>query len=97
MQTPESDPVIARLRGQIAHVDHALVEGINERLRLVTELKRHKDSRGIAFVDRARERQILEDLAGANEGPLSPEGLRELLAAILELTKREVSRRERDA
>jgi chorismate mutase len=64
---------------------------VNARLELVGRLKRHKESRGIPFLDPDRERQLLDELAQANHGPLSPEGLRELYARLLELTKREVT------
>jgi hypothetical protein len=37
---------------------------------------------------------MLRYLLRANRGPLSPEGLCEIFAAILELTKREVQRAE---
>ena len=36
---------------------------------------------------------MLDDLTRSNRGPLSEEGLRELLQAILDLSKREVSER----
>ena len=34
---------------------------------------------------------MLKDLARANQGPVSTEGLREFYGAVLDLTKREVS------
>ncbi len=89
---PNADPTIRRLREQIADNDRSLVEAINARLRLVSSLKRHKESRGLDFLDPERERSLVRDLERGNRGPLSPEGLRELYVAILDLTKREVSR-----
>jgi chorismate mutase len=56
----------------------------------VAELKRHKATRGIDFVDHRQEQRLLETLSRENPGPLSPEGLQELYAAVLDLTKREV-------
>jgi len=47
---------------------------------------------GIPFVDPERERRLLDELASANRGPLSAEGLRELFCELLDLTKREVTR-----
>lgn len=87
-----TDPTIRRLREQISNVDHRLVEAINTRLRLVSRLKHYKTSRGLDFVDPEREQWIVRDLLSANRGPLSPEGVREIVAAVLDLTKREVSR-----
>jgi chorismate mutase len=86
----DADPTFTELREQIRQVDRALLAAMNERIGLVTRLKQYKDSRGIDFVDRAQEERVVESLARENRGPLSPEGLRELYAAVLELTKREV-------
>jgi chorismate mutase len=87
-----SDPTVRRLREEISELDRAIVEAVNSRLELVAELKRHKAARGIPFVDPERERQLLDELAAANRGPLSAEGLHELVTGLLDLTKREVSR-----
>jgi chorismate mutase len=86
------DPLIRQLREQISDTDRAIVEAVNARLKLVARLKSYKESRGISFVDPEREEWMLQYLSRANRGPLSPEGLRELLSEILDLTKREVQR-----
>jgi 3-deoxy-7-phosphoheptulonate synthase/chorismate mutase len=86
------DPVVGRLRAEISELDGAVLAAVNARLELVAELKRHKESRGIDFVDPDRETQMLADLVAANGGPLSAEGVQELLAALLDLTKRELTR-----
>jgi chorismate mutase/prephenate dehydratase len=85
-----SDPVIRQFREQISDNDRALVEALNKRLRLVGRLKEYKESRDVGFVDPAREEWILNDLARANRGPVSAEGLRAFYGAIFDLTKREV-------
>lgn len=87
-----ADDAIARLRGLLTAVDERLVAGINERLRLVRELKAVKEDQGVAFLDPAREQWMLDHLAGANAGPLTAEGLREIYAELLALTKRELGR-----
>jgi chorismate mutase len=86
------DPRIRQLREQISDNDRAIVEAINARLKLVAQLKRYKESRGIEFVDPDREEWMLQYLARANRGPLSREGLREIYSELLDLTKREVGR-----
>jgi 3-deoxy-7-phosphoheptulonate synthase / chorismate mutase len=83
---------IELLREQLTAVDFDLVEQVNRRLRLVAELKRVKDARGIAFLDPAREEYMLRRLTEENGGPLSDEGLRELYTEVLALTKRELGR-----
>jgi chorismate mutase len=88
------DPVIRQLREQLSDLDRSLVETVNARLRLVARLKRYKESRGLEFIDPDREEWMLQYLARANRGPLSPEGLRELYGELLDLTKREVARGE---
>jgi chorismate mutase len=85
-----SDPLIRRLREQIAERDRAILDAVNARLKLVTELKRHKQTQGIDFVDPEQEERLLQTLETANAGPLSREGLRQLWKEILALTKREV-------
>jgi chorismate mutase len=87
-----ADPIIRQFRERVSDNDRALVEALNRRLRLVAQLKEYKESRGLGFVDQAREEWILRDLTRANRGPVSAEGLREFFAAVLELTKREVGR-----
>ena len=88
------DPLIRQLRQQISDTDRAIVESMNARLRLVTRLKRYKESRGIGFLDPEREEWMLQYLQRANRGPLSTEGLKELFDEVLDLTKREVTRGE---
>jgi chorismate mutase / prephenate dehydratase len=85
------DQQIQELRAQISDNDRAIVKALNKRIELVARLKRHKESRGLAFVDPQQEESVLRDLSRANRGPLSQEGLRGLYREILELTKREVS------
>lgn len=92
MSSSPIDPVIRRLREQISESDRSLLRAFNRRLELVAELKRHKESLGIPFVDPEREELLLRQLSETNEGPLSPEGLRELFGTVLELTKRQLGR-----
>ena len=87
----DTDPVIQQFRDTISDNDRALVEAVNARLRLVAQLKSYTESRGIDFVDPEREEWILRDLARANRGPLSTDGLRAFNEQIFDLTKREVS------
>jgi chorismate mutase/prephenate dehydratase len=92
MSDASSDPIVQRLRREISDVDREILHGVNARLELVAELKRHKESLGISFVDPDRERELLQALARANGGPLSEEGMRAFFAQLLELTKRELGR-----
>lgn len=84
------DPRIAELREQLAENDVKIVEAVNVRLELVARLKQVKEEQGIGLLDPAREQWLLQHLSRENRGPLSPEGLSELCAGLLDLTKREV-------
>jgi chorismate mutase len=88
------DRVIAELRDQVAEVDRAILDAVNRRLELVARLKREKEERGIGFLDPDREAWLLDQLTRSNRGPLSRQGVEQLLSAVLTLTKDEVSRAE---
>ncbi len=92
MNDSSSDPTLQRLRREISGADREILGAVNARLELVAQLKRHKESLGMSFVDADRERELLDELARANGGPLSEEGMRAFFAGLLELTKREVDR-----
>jgi 3-deoxy-7-phosphoheptulonate synthase/chorismate mutase len=80
------------LRQQVLDVDREIVDAINRRIAIVQRIWAHKREHGLDKVDPDRERWLHEQLAAANSGPLSAEGLTELYGKILDLTKREVDR-----
>lgn len=88
-----TEPEVQRLRDEISAVDRRVLEAVNARVELVEELKRVKEQLGLQFVDPDRERELVDGLVDANGGPLSDDGVRELVREVLELTKREVRRR----
>ena len=89
-----ADPVVRQLREQISDNDRAIVEAVNKRLKLVARLKEYKASRGFEFLDRGREDWMVSYLARANGGPLSNDGLHEIFNVLLDLTKREVGKKD---
>ena len=78
------------LRARLVEQDERIVAALNRRLELVAELKRVKQELGVDFLDPAREQWLREHLAEKNGGPLSAEGLDELVTLLLDLTKREL-------
>ena len=88
--------LIEELRAEISDNDRAIVLALNRRVELVARLKRYRESRGLAFVDPRQEELVLRDLARANRGPLSQDGLRRLYRQVLELTKRELVALDRE-
>jgi chorismate mutase len=88
---PTIDATLARLRGLLAVNDIAVLDLVNRRLELVDQIKQRKEELDIDFVDPEREAWLLDHLRSANNGRLSDEGLRDLLSALLDLTKRELA------
>ena len=56
------DERIEELRARIAENDRTIVSGVNERLRLVTELWRLKEEHGAPRLDPDRERRLQDEL-----------------------------------
>jgi chorismate mutase len=92
MPDPGSDPTVQQLRAEIATVDRAILDEVNARIELVARIRAYKAQAGLQFVDRDRERELIDALDAANAGPLSDKGLRELYTYLLDFTKREVDR-----
>lgn len=88
---PVADAVVRQMRDAIIDNDLKLLQAINQRLALVSRLRSYKLSRGLGFVDQAREDWMHRYLQGANRGPVSAEGLREIYGHLLDLTKRETN------
>jgi chorismate mutase len=78
------------LRERISENDRRIVEGVNERLRLVSEMWRLKQELGVDRLDPGREQALREELVRTNGGPLSDSGLDRLVDELLALTKREL-------
>jgi chorismate mutase len=87
---PGSDPRVRELREEITSADLEIVRAVNRRIDLVRRLKEHKAAMGYDFLDKGREEALLAELERENGGPLSANGLRELHAKLLDLTKREL-------
>ena len=90
MSESRIDQTVQQLRDEIAAVDRAILDDVNARIELVAKIRSHKADAGLPFVDRARERELIEALGAQNAGPLTTDGLRELYTYLLDLTKREV-------
>ena len=92
MSEHDVERTVRELRDEIASVDRAILADVNARIELVAKIRSYKAGAGLPFVDRNRERELIEALDVANGGPLSPNGLRELYTYLLDLSKREVDR-----
>jgi chorismate mutase len=81
---------IADTRAEIDAIDLELLAGINRRIELVRWLHERKEESGVPVRDEAREEEMLRALVQANEGPLSTDGVGDLLQFVLDLTRREI-------
>jgi chorismate mutase/prephenate dehydratase len=84
-----TDPFVDSIRDEIAALDVRLVATINQRIKKVVELHRYKEEHGIAVLDPGREAWLVNYLQRVNSGPLSDEGVEELVAFVLQLVRRE--------
>jgi len=90
--TVSADPVVGSIRDEIAALDVRLLSTINARIRKVAELREYKQQNGIDFLDPDREAWLVAYLKRVNGGPLSDEGVEELIQFVLDLVKREVAK-----
>ena len=86
------DAIVRQLRDAVIDNDLKFLQAMNQRLVVVARLREFKERHEVEFVDPSREEWMHRYLQGANKGPISPEGLRELYEHVLELTKRETAR-----
>ena len=91
MADPNADAVVRQMRDAIIDTDLKLMQAINSRVVMVSRLRAYKQAQGMEFVDQAREDWMHSYLQGANKGPLTDDGLREIYGHLLELTKRETA------
>lgn len=90
-QTGDSDSAIVTLRKAIDEIDDKLLELINKRLALATDIGKIKAEKGKQVLDSAREVRVLQRLSELNKGPLSKNGLRRIFTEIIS-TSRELQR-----
>jgi chorismate mutase len=90
------DPQVREFRALITAADDAILAALNRRIELVAALHALKRERSYPLRDAAREDSMLDEMRSGNDGPLSDEGIRQLLAALLDITRSEVSRITKD-
>jgi chorismate mutase/prephenate dehydratase len=82
---------LAPIREKIDHIDHQLVELLNQRLALAAEIGKVKRSAGGQIYVAEREDAVLRKVTGQNHGPIRNEALRaiyrEIMSAAIALEK----------
>jgi len=73
---------LATLRNQVVRINHQLLQVLNERAEIVSEITQVKVKEGIPTYVPEREQQMLEDLLQRNRGPFSDEAVCRLFKEI---------------
>lgn len=74
------------LRGRLDEVNSKLLGLLNERAAIVREIGEVKEELGMAKYDPVREREMLERLVAANEGPFSDDQIKHLFKQIFNVS-----------
>lgn len=77
-------------------MNRRLLADLNERLRLVGEVRELKIQRGITMFDPAREEHMMAELLDANTGPMSESSLREVFKTIFAVSLSHMERSTRE-
>ena len=85
-----ADAAVTEARDAIDAIDRSLLTAVNRRLELVRKLHEHKRTSGMPLRDAAREDEMVARLQGENEGPLTDDGVADLVHFVLDLTRREL-------
>jgi 3-deoxy-7-phosphoheptulonate synthase/chorismate mutase len=88
-----SEDRVQELRSQIDGINQQLLELLNQRARIVSEIGKIHTQMGVGHYDPAREAQMLQTLEMANNGPFSNETIkalfREIFRASLDLEEKQ--------
>ena len=85
---PGSERALRHLRRRIDALDAQLLRLLTRRAALALRVGRIKKREGWQLVDPAREREILQRMAEATQGPLTPKAVRAMYRTILTQIRR---------
>jgi chorismate mutase / prephenate dehydratase len=75
-------------RARIDELDDELLRLLNQRARIALKVGESKKEAGASLCDHTREREVIERLSAANEGPLDDRAIVELYRAIIHESRR---------
>src|SRR5712691_13046448 len=75
-------------RSRINELDSELLRLLNERARIALKVGESKKDAGVHLCDHTREREVVERMCEANEGPLDDRAVVELFRAIIHESRR---------
>lgn len=70
-------------RKQIDEIDKAIVDYLNQRAKVVLEIKKLKERHNIPFFDARREEELINNVTKYNKGPLYSDNVAEIFECIL--------------
>jgi chorismate mutase/prephenate dehydratase len=79
-------------RSEINALDEDLLRLLNRRARLASQIGESKTASGLSLCDHTREREVIERMCAANEGPLDERAIVELFRAVIHESRRIQSR-----
>lgn len=79
-------------RNEINALDEELLRLLNRRARLASTIGESKMASGLSLCDHTREREVIERMCAANEGPLDDRAIVELFRAVIHESRRIQSR-----
>jgi chorismate mutase len=85
---------VRRRREEIDRLDAELVRLLNRRASIALDLAKLKENLGWEICDRARERQVLSQVADSNSGPLDRQSLRRIFRRIICESRRMEEKRQ---
>ena len=74
---------LVNYREDINRIDKAIVDRLNERAKIVLEIKRLKKKNNISLYDAKREEELLDNIARYNKGPLYNDNIIQIFESIL--------------
>jgi chorismate mutase / prephenate dehydratase len=80
-------------RSRIDALDGELLRLLNERARIALKVGESKKEAGVSLCDHTREREVIERMCEANEGPLDDRAIVELYRAVIHESRRIQSRK----
>src|SRR5215471_13949395 len=81
-------------RARINELDSELLRLLNERARIALKVGESKKEAGVSLCDHSRERDVIERMCQANEGPLDDRAIIELYRAVIHESRRIQNRQD---
>jgi len=74
---------LSQYREKINQIDKKIVEYLNERAKVVLEVKRLKEKENVPLYDARREEELINNIVKYNKGPLYNDNIVQIFEAIL--------------